>query len=133
MGNTVKLVLFVWIAVAFVTTPARGVSKLGTLFKKKYALRSVSCNTCHVKGEEKDVLNPFGKKIAKLLDGKSVAERVKAAKELEEEEDREEAEAQISEVILEALKKLDTMKTPCGKTYAEVIRAGEVEGTKARK
>lgn len=86
-----------------------------------------------MKEKEKDVLNPFGKKIAKVLEGKNVTERFEAAKELEYEEDREEAEDQIAKVVFEALKKLDIMKAPSGKTYAEAIRAGELEGTKLPK
>lgn len=133
MGNSIRTVLTIWIAVAFIVTPVHGQGKLGTFFKKKYTLRSVSCNACHVKDEEKDVLNPFGKKVAKVLEGKNVTERIEAAKELEYEEDREEAQEQIQDMVFEALKKLDTMKTPSGKTYAEVILAGEIEGTKLRR
>lgn len=123
----------IWIAIAFIATPIYGQGKLGTFFKKRYTLRSVTCSACHVKDEEKDLLNPFGKKIAKVLEGKNVSERIEAAKELEEEEEREEAEDQIAKVVFEALKKLDAMKAPSGKTYAEAIPAGEVEGTKLPK
>jgi len=133
VGNSIRTALTIWIAVAFIVTPVHGQGKLGTFFKKKYTLRSVTCNACHVKEEEKDVLNPFGKKVAKVLKGKNIAERIEAAKKLEYEEDREEAEDQIAKVVFEALKKLDTMKTPNGKTYAEVISAGEIEGTKLPK
>lgn len=133
MGNSIRSVLTIWVAVAFIVTPVHGQGKLGTFFKKKYPLRSVTCNACHVKDKENDVLNPFGKKIAKVLEGKDVAERIEAAKKLEYEEDREEAEEQIAKVVFEALKKLDTMKAPSGKTYAQAILAGEIEGTKLRR
>jgi len=133
LGNSIKTILTIWIVVAFVVAPVHGQGKLGTFFKKRYTLRSVTCNACHVKDEEKDVLNPFGKKVAKVLEGKNVTERIEAARELEYEEDREEAEDQIAKVVFEALKKLDIMKAPSGKTYAKAIRAGEVEGTKLPK
>ena len=133
MGSSFRTILTIWIAVAFVVTPVHGQGKLGKFFKKKYTLRSVTCYACHVKDEEKDVLNPFGKKIAKVLEGKNVTERIEAAKELEEEEEREEAADQIAKVVFEALKKLDAMKTPGGKTYAQAILAGEIEGTKLPK
>ena len=133
MGNSIRTVLTIWIAVAFIVTPVHGQGKLGTFFKKKYTLRSVTCSACHVKDEEKDALSPYGKKVAKVLEGKNVTERIEAVKELEEEEEREEAEDQIAKVVFEALKKLDAMKTPSGKTYAEAILAGEIEGTKLRR
>lgn len=133
MGNSIRTILTIWIVVAFVVAPVHGQGKLGTFFKKRYTLRSVTCSACHMKEKEKDVLNPFGKKIAKVLEGKNVTERFEAAKELEYEEDREEAEDQIAKVVFEALKKLDIMKAPSGKTYAEAIRAGELEGTKLPK
>ena len=132
MGTATRTILTVWIAIAFAVAPVHGQGKLGTFFKKKYTLRSISCNTCHVKDEEKDVLNPFGKKIAHVLEGKNISDRLEAAKELEEEEERDEAEDQVAEVVFEALKKLDAMKAPSGKTYAEAITAGEVEGIKLR-
>jgi len=108
-------------------------TKLGTAFKKTYGLRSVSCYACHVKGEEKDVLNPFGKEMGKLLVGKNVTERLEAAKKIEDEDERDEVIAVMEKEFLEVFKKLDKMKAPGGKTYAEAIAAGEIEGTKLRK
>jgi len=132
LRNSIRIVLTAWIAFTFLVVPVQGQSKLGKTFKKKYNLRTVTCNACHVKGEEKDVLNPFGKKIDKLIEGMNVTERLEAAKELEIEE-QDLVEEEIAKEFLEALKKLDSMKTPCGKTYAEVIAAGKIEGTKLRK
>jgi hypothetical protein len=125
--------LTVWIIFSLSLHPSAAQTKLGTVFKKKYSLRSVSCYACHVKGEEKDVLNPFGHKIGKLLEGKNVTKRLKAAKEIEEEEEKEEVIAVIEQEFLEAFKKLEKLKAPSGNTYAEAIRAGEIEGIKLRK
>ena len=53
-------------------------SPLGIAFKKKYRLRTVSCNTCHLKAEKKktrSALTPFGKELAQLLEGKQISDR----------------------------------------------------------
>jgi len=41
--------------------------------------------------------------------------------------------AVIEKEFLETFKKLEKLKAPGGKTYAEAIRAGEIDGTKLRK
>ncbi|MBC8869184.1 MAG: hypothetical protein H8E44_07190 [Planctomycetes bacterium] len=132
MRRSVRIILAAWVAVMFLVPPVEGQNKLGKAFKKKYKLRTVTCYACHVKGEDKDVLNPFGKKIDKLIEGMHVTERLEAAKELEIEE-QDLIEEEIGKEFLGVLKKLDTMKTPCGKTYAEIIAAGKIEGTKLPK
>jgi len=133
LKRTAKTILTMWIVFSLGLPPAFAQTKLGTTFKKKYSLRSVSCYACHVKGEEKDVLNSFGQELGKLLEGKNVTERLDAAKEIEEEEEKEEVLAVIEKEFLEVFKKLDKLKAPSGKTYAEAIKGGEIEGTKLRK
>jgi hypothetical protein len=133
MKEMARTMLALWIVFSLSLPPASAQTKLGRAFKKKYALRSVSCYACHVKGEEKDVLNSFGQEIGKLLEGKNVTERLEAAKEIEEEEEKDEVLAVIEKEVLEAFKKLEKIKAPSGKAYGEAIKVGEIEGIKLGK
>ena len=108
--------------------------QLGTPLKKRYNLRSISCVACHQpekKQKSKDELTAFGSDIAKLLDGKMVSERIAAAKELSRQQRKEVLDA-IEKEYVEALEKLDTMKTASGRLYSEAIPAGDIEGAKPR-
>jgi hypothetical protein len=109
-------------------------SVLATVFKKYYKAKSVACESCHIKSENKDehVLNDLGKVLAKFVDGKEINRRLEAIKDREDEEAEKVKEA-VSKDFEEALKKLDELKAPSGKLYPEAIKAGEVEGTKPRK
>jgi ribosomal protein L23 len=101
-------------------------------FQKRYNLRVVSCNTCHVKGEEKDVINDFGATVQKLLEGMDVESRVQACKEADK-ETKEKIEKELAEEFVVVLKRLDTIASASGKPYADAIREGEVAGAKPRK
>ena len=124
----------VWLVLSLVVAPLRGQSELGTVMKKHYTLRSISCNACHIKEQEeksKEKLTPFGQVILKLVDGQKITERLNAVKGMEEE--REAVKEAIEKEFAETVKKLDVMKDPGGKTYAELIQAGEIDGLKPRK
>ncbi len=101
-------------------------------FQKRYNLRLVSCNTCHVKGEEKDQVNDFGATVQKLLEGMDVDSRVQACKEADK-ETKEKIEKELAEEFVIVLKRLDAIPTAAGKPYADAIREGEVDGAKPRK
>ena len=128
-----KLTAFLMVF-SITVSPLLGQSELGTTLKRHYKLRSVSCHTCHLKEEEektRDALTDFGKISAKLVEGKMVTERLNAV-EGGEKEDKEAVEDAIKDEFAEALKKLEEMQAPSGKTYAEAIQAGEIEGIKTR-
>ena len=105
--------------------------------KKHYKLRSISCNSCHLKEDNeeaeksKDKLTPFGHVILKLVAGQNITERLNAVKDKEEE--KEEVKEAIETEFAETVKKLDTVKDASGKTYAELIQAGAIDGIKPRK
>jgi hypothetical protein len=109
-------------------------SVLQTPFKKKYSLKSVACESCHIKTEDKDQhpLNDFGKILAKLLEGKNITPRLNAVEKADEAA-KDKVKEEVCKEFLEALKKLDGMKAPSGKTWEEAIKAGELEGAKPRK
>jgi ribosomal protein L23 len=126
--------LAAWLVLSLVVAPIYGQSELGTVMKKHYSLRSVSCNTCHIKEQEeksKDQLTPFGQVVAKLVEGQKITERLNAVKDMEEE--KELVKEAIEKEFAETVKKLDAVKDPSGKTYAELIQAGEIDGLKPRK
>jgi hypothetical protein len=134
MKCVIQPLLTVWLALSFVAAPVFGQTELGTVMKKHYKLRSVSCNTCHIKEQEeksKDQLTPFGGVVAKLVEGQKITERLNAVKDLEEE--KELVKEAIEKEFAETVKKLDGMKDASGKTYAELIQAGEIDGLKPRK
>lgn len=122
---------------SLVVPPIYGQSELGTVMKKHYKLRSVSCNACHIKeaNEEaeksKDKLTPFGQVILKLVAGQQITVRLNAVKDKEEE--KEQVKEAIEKEFAETVKKLDVLKDAGGKTYSELIQAGEVDGLKPRK
>ena len=108
-------------------------SVLGTAFKSYYKLKSVACEVCHIKTENKDEhpLNDFGKTMAKMVEGKDVSKRLDAVKDADEAA-QEKVKGEIEKEFKEVLKKLDEMKAPSGKLYPDAIKAGELEGAKPR-
>jgi cytochrome c553 len=112
---------------------AQAQTEFKTALQKKYDYKLVSCNTCHVSGEEKTVRNDFGKLFAKELEGKKVTERLEAVKDLESDDaKRVKVKEETTEEFLAALKKIEDMKSANGKTYGELLKAGEIEGVKLK-
>ncbi len=133
------------IAAAFSLTvsPLLAQSELGTALKRHYRLRAVACNACHLKGENetddddaghksRDALTEFGMVAAKLVEGQRVTERLDEVKDAAS-DDKKKVQEAIEADFVAALKKLDELKTPGGKTWSDAVRAGEVEGIKPRK
>ena len=126
--------------------------------KAKYEFRTVSCSTCHTKKADvpedqlakyeensKAFRNDFGQLFLPPLKGKNVDERAeeasaakKAARAAADEAEAEKLEAKAEELeagltkdFLEALEKVEAMKDKAtGKTYAELLKAGEVDGVR---
>ena len=126
--------------------------------KAKYEFRTVSCYTCHSKKSEiaeedlaefeeepKHFRNAFGDLFLPHIEGKDIDDRAEKSAALKKEardadseaaEEKlkaqaEEIDAAISKDFLEALEKVEAMKDKdTGKTYAELLKAGEVSGVK---
>jgi len=132
-----RTVLAAWLATSLVVLPVYGQSELGIVIKKHYKLRSISCNSCHLKEDDeeaeksKDKLTPFGHVILKLVAGQNITERLNAVQDKEEE--KEVVKEAIEKEFAETVKKLDAVKDASGKTYAELIQAGAIDGIKPRK
>ena len=78
------------------------------------AVGTAKCNVCHV-GKNKKDKNEYGKAVGKYLTKKQY-EAVKA-----------DAEA-AKKYVLEGLEKSEAEKAASGKTYGEMIKAGELPG-----
>jgi hypothetical protein len=137
LTHTTRTVVVACLILSLCTPLAQAQSVLGTVFKNKYKLKSVACETCHIKTENKDEhpLNDFGKLLGKMVEGKEMSKRIKETIDNENapEAAKDKLKEELTKEFLEVLKKVDEMKAPSGKTYAEVIKAGEMEGIKTRK
>ena len=98
----------------------------------KRAAKKAGCNVCHVKGKKKDVVNSFGKEVGELVKDMDITQRIEKVKK----EDKEVRDAVREELTAEFDKILDVLgkkEAPSGKTYAEAIAAGEVDGARPKK
>jgi hypothetical protein len=134
LTHTTRTVVVACLILSLCAPLAQAQSVLGTVFKNKYKLKSVACETCHIKTENKDehLLNDFGKILAKMTEGKQMTKRIND-NENADEATKDKLKEELTKEFMEVLKKIDEMKAPSGKTYAEVIKAGEMEGIKTRK
>lgn len=83
---------------------------------KKLAVEA-KCNVCHIDGENKKKHNPYGVEVHKLLHKKDFpADRFKT--------DAAKCKAEIEA----ALKKVEEVKAKDGKTFGEIIKAGQLPG-----
>lgn len=116
-----------------------------TPFKKElqatYALKTVSCYTCHSRKDDipaadwdnsentKEFRNAFGNEIYKLMASGDWSAKIEAAKE-EDDETKDKVEAEAVAAFKAALEKAVQMKSPSGKTYHEELTAGTLDGVK---
>ncbi len=100
-----------------------------TTFKKEmgkaYEDMKVSCDACHVKGKPKSNRTDFGKLFEKEFEGMDITANFKSKK--GEEKKKYEKEVMIP-AFQKALTKIKKLKNEDGKTYDELIKAGEIPG-----
>ena len=111
-----------------ISTPAFAIKQFGDAWKEYYEKTSANddfkklvadakCNVCHIQGEKKTKHNPYGEAVEELLKKKNYpTERFKK----EPEKCKEEIEA--------AFKTVEAVKSKDGKTYGEMIKAGQLPG-----
>ena len=122
------------LAVALVATPATGHGIFKKTLEKKYkeeGLR-VTCNMCHVKGEEKTQRNEVGQIFFKEFEGQDLSAKWDAV----EGDERKKLEKEVmAPEFLKALDKIYKQEADgeIESTYATQIPGGEVEGTKLKK
>ncbi len=143
-------------AAGLLTNSAAAHSVFMKALKSKYEFKTVSCSTCHSKKDEiaeadmakfeeepKHFRNDFGQLFMPHIKGKNVDDRAekaaelkKAARDAETEAEEEKLKAEAEEIeealakdFLEALEKVEAQKSG-DKTYAELLKAGEVDGVR---
>ncbi len=82
------------------------------------AVRKANCNLCHVKGEKKNVCNPYGEALGRLIEG-NAHERLKAAKATDS---REEELDRVLAELAEAFPKVEQMTDQEGRQFGDLIR-----------
>ncbi len=128
------------------TSPILAQTEFQKALKKKYDFRTVSCFTCHSKKTElaeeqqeafaenpKAFRNAFGKEFAKLLEGKEVTKRLADVKKLSADDpEKKKVIDEVNKEFLDALKKVETLESPSGETYGELLKSAKLEGVKPR-
>jgi len=88
------------------------------------AFRKDNCFVCHVKEKEKHFVNHYGNELAKLIPG-NVKERLDAARKGGKDAKAAEEEKVLKE-LAEAMKKVETLKSPSGATYGELFESQQL-------
>ena len=118
---------------ALLTSPAMALPPFKKAFEARYAdkekmpefaavVRKEGCNVCHVKGEEKNVQNDYGKELNKLIEG-DAKHRLDDAK---ANGTSEEAQAKRLEELEAAFTKVEGMKSAAGEKYGDLLKAGKL-------
>jgi len=88
------------------------------------AFRKDNCYACHVKEKKKDVVNHYGNELAKLIPG-NVKQRLDEARKDGKDAQAAEEEKVLKELV-EAMKKVEPMKSPSGVTYGELFKSRQL-------
>ena len=88
-------------------------------FQAEY--RKTRCNTCHVKGKKKHIVNAYGWRLSQLIVD-NAKDRIDAARENGTEAKKAE-QAKVLEEFVAALRKVEEMEAPSGEKYGELFAA----------
>lgn len=113
-----------------VSQNAFGHSAFKKAFEKKYNVKA-SCNTCHDK-KSKEIRNDFGKMFDKVLKGKDITKKWKAAKEQGSAARKEYEAGEMTTEFKKAMDVVGKMKKG-DKTIEEMIKNCEFDGLKPKK
>ena len=133
-----KLILFgaaCLFSFALVAPNAQAIAPFKKAFQEKYVDKSdneqleekfkkAGCNTCHVKGEKKEVRNDYGKELSKLIEGDANA-RIKEAGEA----GKDARTAETEKILKELDKAFDEVAKKENKSkvkYGELIKQGKL-------
>jgi hypothetical protein len=112
--------------------------------QRKYGFKSVSCYACHSRkadisaddldadGKNKKAFrNAFGIQLSKALEGKNTTKRIAGVKELESDDPKKmKVTKEVTEEFLEALIRVEALKSPSGVTYGELLKKATLDGVK---
>ena len=116
-------------SISIISQSASAHSVFDKALEKKYNVK-VSCTACHDK-KSKEIRNDFGKLYYKVLKGKDITKKWKAAKE-EGSAVRKEYEAgEMTKEFTKAMEAVGKQKKG-DKTYADLIKELKIEGIKAK-
>jgi len=124
-------ILFPLIMTLFVAPSANAIAPFKKAFEKQYvsssdndefkaAFKKGSCNVCHVKGQKKDWLNPYGLALAKTIPG-SAKERLAQAKSAGSEARKAENKA-LLEDLKKAFKVTEALKSKEGIPFETLFK-----------
>ena len=99
-------------------------------FEAKYSVK-VSCTACHDK-KSKEIRNDFGKLYEKVLKGKDITKKWKAAKEEGSAARKEYEKGEMTEEFKKAMDLVGKMKKEDA-TYESLIKELKIEGITAKK
>lgn len=125
---------FTLATLAILALGSQSIATAHTVFKqqlqKKYPGLSIKCEVCHVKGEEKTVVNDFGKLFVEELVEHDLIEKWKAL-----ESDAKEAfeKETMAPVFDKAFDKIKLLENDEGKVWHDIFDAGEMENTKLKR
>lgn len=106
----------------------------GKALQAQYDFKSVSCLTCHYNRSKKTRRRPIGDHLAKQLEGKDIKKRMRQTAGLEADDPKKLALIDgLTKDFLAALKKVESMKSPSGVTYGELLQKGTLYGVKPKK
>ena len=91
----------------------------------KAAFKKQSCNTCHIKGKKKNVNNPYGEELGKLIPG-NAKKRIKAAKTMGGKPAQKAEKDKVLKELEAAFDAVEKMKDAKGEIYGEKIKAGKL-------
>ena len=121
--------------VALVAPDARAIAPFKKAFQEKYVDKSdneefkekfkkASCNTCHVKGEKKEVRNAYGEELSKLIEGDANA-RIKEAGKAGDEARTAETEKALKE-LQKAFEEVAKMESKSKVKYGDLLKQGKL-------
>ncbi|MGE0756398.1 MAG: hypothetical protein AB7F89_12185 [Pirellulaceae bacterium] len=112
----------------FATTPFKNA------FEAKYvkggsaefqaAFRKAGCNTCHVKGKKKEIVNEYGWALSEAIEG-NAKDRTDAAKE-QGDAAKEAEEKKLLAEFEAAMKKVESSASAGGQTFGELLKAHQL-------
>lgn len=126
------VVLVCAIAVCFVfAVDANAHSEFKKALQKKYNLKSVSCNTCHVKGKPKSERSDFGKLFDKHFKGKDISAKYKKLKDEELDDEIDEFKKYMDKEFKKAIVEIEKVEKD-GSTIGKMIKEGKIDGIKLK-
>ena len=104
--------------------------------QEKYDFKSVSCNSCHIKGKKKTERNDFGKAFKDLqkldYDGMGLTEKFEAVKAGGNDAEQDAFEEEMKKAFLKVLEDVEKKESPDGKTWGELLKTADIDGIKPK-